>query len=823
MKVSGAAHQRDKCEEIEGISVNMTETAITGVTSIENEAMICGEVNSNLNSQTIHSGDGVHDIAKYLSRPWNRDRGTISSGTGLLTSLSFNTISGVKDHVGAVAWGRLAGAAGLRGTLVFRMVVTATPFHQGVLALSFQYGNSNLGPDARRGFFFPLSVNLPHVKLDLAENTSAELRVPFVSSQEYWSINEHPVPTTSSVGYGFFTVNKLTDVRVIAGQTAPSYTIYTSIEDVEIIGTVPTSLAVVNLQAGTTSEREARSAGIVSGILDAGASLAKSVGRIPNLRKLGSSTSWFLASAANVAAAFGYSKPTDTSAFTRIVHRDYNGESHIDLPSTALVAGPFQSNSLVVDGTVGADSEDHMSLDYILSKPSYIYRKVWSGSAVTGDLLYGCRVSPSCFWYREGGLGNIPLPANATLTTSAFLPSTLMYVGSNFRYWRGDLRFTFHFSKTKLHGGRIMISYLPARVYGNATPSGTTAVVTDASGGPDMNTYCKLFDLKDGSVVTFDVPYATCDPYTAMGSVAGYLAVQVVSPLNTPGNASASIDMMVFVEALPGFEFAGVCPSTLEAHNPRSDHTTFTGIYLQAGGVNHTADASQRVVGEIFRSVKQLAMIPDWNTFDINNASSFDFTLFPWFKKDYINSVSGNAAIPDTASALFYASKCGRMGEMYSFVNGSTDWTVISDRPDAGGLGLTVYTVPNDANTLATPASNIYNKAALRECGFNIVESRGSMRVRVPAYTKYARIPFSFFQFKSGSNQTTMSNLIFDPEFIEQMTAIRVRNTSGSTVRFTFGRAAGDDATMAQFVGPPVCCFFQSTKTTSPNSSAANF
>lgn len=840
-------HAQEDCTDIQGISVPSNTREIAGVVTIEDEAMVCADVVGTTAKYGVYSADSVNDIKQYLARPFSRASANITASPGQLLSIDITTLTTLRNFVGATAWERMRGAVGLRGTLVFRVVVTATPFHQGVLALTFQYGvpPGSAAADARRATFYQLAPNLPHVKLDLAENTSAELRVPFVSQYEYWPIVDHVYGTNTDFGYGTFSLTKLTDVRVIAGQTAPSYTLYTSIEDAEIIGACPINIGAINLQAGgpshkvghhsgppqkaggkqgTISQKEGAKAGIVSGILDASSGVAKAISRIPTFEAIGGSTAWFLSAAAKTASAFGYSRPSDVSAFGRVVNNDYRGESQIDMPTSALLAGPFQNNCLVVDGTVGCVNEDHMAFDKILSVPSYIYRKVWSDTVARNDILYGAIVSPSAFWFRDAGLGNVPMPSTATLTTSAFLPSTLMYVGSNFRYWRGDLKFTFHFSKTKLHGGRIMISYTPDHLNATSAPATTSINTSDTSAGADLDALTTMFDLKDGNVVEFIVPYMALDAYTGFNERIGAIAVNVISPLNAPTNASGSIDMMVFVEAMPGFEFAGITPSTLHPHNPRSNHTAQTGIYLQAGGVTNIDDASQRVIGEVFKSVKQVAMVPDYYTFDRANASTFLFTLYHWFKTNYPSAVSGTTPLPDADQVVFYGSKSSRMAELFSFVNGSTDWSIISERPDAGGLTVSVSTAPNDSNVSVTPIASLYNCTPLRESGFMMNENRGSFRVRVPAYSRYFRIPYVRYQFDSGANQTTsLTDLVYSATMTLQLITARIRNSTGSTVRFTVGRAAGDDATMAHFVGPPLCCLWQSTKPTSPSSSADNF
>lgn len=809
------------------MSIAANTTNVAGVVTLQDEANTCTVLTTPSPYFGISGEDGVDDVKRYLARPFNRSRGTITSGVGNLLSINYDSQGDWKNHVSATAWNRLRGALGLRATLVFRIVVTATPFHQGILAMSFQYGVPGASNNGRRGLFHFLAPNLPHVKLDISENTSAELRIPFVFMHEYMPIDDNILGTATSLGYGHFAVNKLTDFRVIVGQSAPTYTLYTSLEDVEVIGACPINVGSISLQAGTVSEREAATAGVVSGTLGlVSKAVAGFSDTINKVSTLGKDTAWYLSSLAKTAASFGWSRPTDSSPYQRITVNDYRYDSQVDVPTPALIAGPFQTNTLAMSGAVGCTDEDHMSFDKVLSVPSMIYRRSISTANNVNDYFYGCKLSPSCMWYREAGLGNIPAPAFATATTSCFAPSTIMYLANNFHYWRGGFKFTVYFSKSKLHGGRVLLSYTPDHSYVLNGSDGASVAVADTSDGAELDHHCKMFDLRDGGVVEFEIPYMSPDPYVGFSENIGTFAMSLISPLNAPAGASDTIDFAVFVSALPGFEMAGLTAATLDGTHVQSNQATggYSGVYLQAGGASTTSDTSQQVVGEVFRSTKQLAMVPDYLSSDITNLSDNEVTLFHWFKRPTIPNLSGNVPIPDASRVIFFASKCGRVAELFAFANGSTDWGMITDTPDPKGTVLTVYTSGNDAGRQVTGVASLYDRDANRDSGFIMHESRGSARVRVPAYTRYYRLPVQRFAFDAGTvNMTTMARLDYQATFALHITNARVRNTSGSTFRMVFYRAAGDDATASHFVGPPLCSLFQSTRTLPVNATPNGF
>jgi hypothetical protein len=167
----------------------------------------------------------------------------------------------------------------------------------------------------------------------------------------------------------------------------------------------------------------------------------------------------------------------------------------------------------------------------------------------------------------------------------------------------------------------------------------------------------------------------------------------------------------VFVSAVEGFEFATLAPSMLDSTHPASDQRT-SGLYLQSGGVSNM-EMSSKVVGEKFRSVKQLMMVPDWHVFDAANTSITDFWLFPFFRKFYVPSVTGTTPLPDSSQALYYGGKVGRVLDMYAFCNGSTLWTITHDAPNSSYVGLSVIQRGNDAGTSITDVASIYNRDLL--------------------------------------------------------------------------------------------------------------
>jgi hypothetical protein len=797
-----------KCSEIESLTVPASNETRGEATFIE-EAGACAVVTADQSYNTINPVERVQSIKEYFERPRLFADGELS-GIGLVNIIDIRTSNNLRTIFSSIAWDRLRGATGIRGTLRFHLVVSATPFHAGLLSLNWQYGlASTVQPNITRANFWPLTNHLPHVKLDLAEATEAVLDVPYVAPREYWPLNSN---ANDTIEYGVLAINSLADVPLVEGQLNPEWSLYVSMHDVEIIGVSPYNLSSITTQSGVSAKsftrKEAEATGVVSGPLRILADASRVIAGIPQLTAIGGMADWFFRASSKAAEAFGFSKPQVELAPTRVYRAAFANDNHVDVPTVANVTGPFQSNKLAIGPVLGCTSDDQLSMDYVLTKPSIIFRGQMTTSLNPGSVMYSTNLAPGYFWYRDQSLGsdasgNKWYPQQSSDIINAFLPSTLCYVGNNFKMWRGGFRFKITFVKTKLHGGRVQLSYVPYTANNGAgIPNSTVLAPEVSSGRVQAIGACKVFDLRDGSSFEMDVPYLAIDPYVSFNTSIGGLSMHVVNALRAPIGASTTIDYIVEVSALPGFEFAVHNPGTMTGPSP-----TGTVTVTYQSGLNATLkdDSSQHIVGEKFMSLKQLMMIPSWFVFDVGNATNFRFTLRPWFG---FNQMPLSVPMPaDTnATAAFLAANCYRVAQMFSFVNGSTDWSFYRDNADR--MSVTAYSVPT-AITATNDSSSLNSNQWSWASATNIMEpTANSTRFRVPAYARYARLPTAIMFDACGGWRRTINpggegRFNFDYLWFLNKIDLQVRNLSGNAQRTSFGCAAGDDAMASQFVGPP--------------------
>lgn len=800
------------------------------IATFSNEAAVCAEAPGTTSYTNLKQDIDDNSIRRLLARPVLIASGTLGAAPATVIATGYQG-NDFRNAFGANTWDRLLGYVGVRFTLKITVIVSKTAFHQGVLSLVWQYGCAN--DNKFRGNHFPLSVHLPNVRMNLAEQTMMELSVPFVFSEEYFRVSANLGSDLQR--YGAYALVNLTGCPVVAGQSTPRYSIYFSMDDVELLGHQPFNFNTIITQSGisrhTTGkitsassgkgkvEDEGHAKGVLSGSVNALANVAGAVGLVPGLSTVGGAADWFLRSTSSALEAFGFSKPLDEKLVTRVTRNIYTGEGQSDLPNVGYSLAPFQSNKLAIDATVGCTDVDEMSMDYVLSKYSYIFRGNYTTAANPGDTIYTAPVTPSAFWYRDqslsvvGATGNLPLKTSNTISENAFYPSTLCYIGDNFRYWRGNLRFRFTFACTKLHGGRVVATFIPYRSTGNAAGvalSNTRAIPAVSGTGPVLTGESMVFDLQDGTEFEYDVPFVYPNAYCGvLTECIGDISLQVVSPLTANSVVPSTVNFMVEVCAQPGFEFA-VNTSSLMSAVPGTGTVSVT---FQSGlsELEVKNVASQQCIGEVFKSLKSLIQIPDYYVADIAGTTIGNTTLDPWFKP---NCPALATPMSTTTQALYFAARSSRVAEMYSYVRGSTNYVVFKDR--TGNLTHSFTFAPEDGGFASSTFSSFYDKANSPLGCSTVPEALESSRVVIPTYAKIPRIPLDLRDFGFGSARAAPNSTNWLISATHAVPRLWVRNNQAVGARYLVGRSAADDAFCSQFIGPPPTIVLNVLATVSP-------
>lgn len=806
---SNARDSVDDCAEINSLSINAAPET-TGVTSFVQEASTCVEANENavaIGTYVPVNAD-IQNLTKYFARPVAIANGDLPLGTsGRVFNAAYNNAGNILFNF-PNGQARLTGVYGVRATLVFSLQVACTPFHQGVLALSWQYGETDNSITYIRSAHSAMCTNLPHARLDLSTDTMVQLRVPFLHSLEYLPIN---VSNTGLSGapYGTVALNSILPTNAVTGMSPPRYQIYLHLEDLEFFGANPLSSSNIVFQSGKklapiTEEFEKESHPFSSATM----ALSRSVGWIskgvPMLSSIGGPTSWFLAKAAGAIRAFGFSKPTVVDPMMRMIRNSNILEQNVDVPTAALVVGPFASNTLRVSPRFAATDVDEMSLAYILSNYGQICRFNLDVSNAAGTLMWAALVSPSSMWFRISSAlpycNTIP-PSFAPASANGFLPTSMFYYGQMFRFWKGSMKFRFTFGKAKLHGGRVMINYSPfmnnlddvTYLTGNATAGGSVADY--GSSGPNPFGYSAIFNLRDGNVFEFEVPYISPAPYTPFVSNTGVISMHVVDALQASSVISTNIGVLVEVRAGDDFELANVRTALYPPH------IGCTPVF-QAGRLlsDSKTDVSELTVGEVVTSAKQLISIPKMTPISLAASTKYQFLIPPWF---YQPRASVLTPAPSTQLRESFGFG-GMVACCYAYVRGGTDFHVYPAQDSSANFFSVVRELPGFNSrglTNQSPAQQPFSNSPV------VINTQGPLHVRLPAYQHLVRYRSSCLNgtLATGSswafNGTKSPTIPFDGFGFPSIYVCSIQ--SANVANGFVSRNAADDAYAGSYMGPP--------------------
>lgn len=782
-----------------------------GVTTFEQEACVGTEVYGSMykgSALTIPQKD-IQNITDYFQRPRLFARGTIPFGTrglvvGTNIQLSFFTTNFPQ-------WTqRLSGVYAIRFTLMIRVQIAATAFHQGVVALAFQNQISNSTTGVfNRATNTAAVTNLPHVRCDIAENSMVELKIPFL-----WYLEYYPVTATGADAsglYGYLSLSALLPPISVTGMNPPTYEAYCYLDDLELYGADNNAPTSITLQGGKrVAVKEQEDAHVFSNAFAATSKAVSFVGKhIPLLSSIADTTSWALDTAAGIARFFGYARPLIQDPVVRVYNTQYAGEGNVDTMGVGFMLGPMQTNTLATDAHFSGNDVDEMALAFVLQQ----WAQICVGSLSTTDthnkVIYACNVSPANFWFRIPGSApycNIPPPYSINVTNNSFFPSHLLFWASMFRQWRGTVIFRFTFAKTKFHGGRYMVSFNPSE-----TPNVWSSSLS--AQGPEVAStyvqpygYSMIMDLKDSNVFDFSVPWLCAMPYLTFGGHTGSLSMVCIDPLQAASAIATTVQFMVEVKGGSDFELANF--------RGLMWYPNVAGTCLQSGKViTAMKDPSIYTVGEKITSAKQLISIPHYTSCAVAAIYNKVIWGFPWWYYRPLPSTS-----PMATSTVF--SGLGRVGgaiaQCYVYARGSTDFHVYSIASD--NIFLVAYHYGGDnaaANASASTMPYWGNSNSPK-----VIATNGSpLHVRMPGYQTICRLPtwaLSGTQWTFDLSSTPAvpqpgAGPFFANTWVPSLPRIGINNASSNATVVITSTAAGDDAMLGVYIGPVPLAVPQST------------
>jgi len=784
----------------------------TGVTSFVAEA--CEGVHALGNyrpaGMALPQSD-LQDVKAYFERPRLISRGTVTFGTvaQLTPGFAFRSDMATLISIFPQWTQRLAGAYGVRFTLNFKLQVAATSFHQGLIAMAWQYGKTGLSDSTFARAIQPYScTNVPHVRLNLADQTMVELKVPFLYTAEYMQVTENTT-TPFSGDYGQLAIVSVLPSLSVSGISPATYDLYCYMTDIELFGVDVINPQNITLQSGDTLSSELRSTRVISKTLDSASTALSFVARnIPALSSLAGPAHWATSVAAGVARYFGYSRPLNQDSASKVFRTNFAADCHVDQPMTGEALGLFQGNTTVIDTSLGATDVDEMALAFISQQWSQVCRGSIATGNAHGATLYAAPLSPSVMWFRAPASSpfcNVRFPSNSAGLISnsgnSFMPSSLMYISSVFRYWRGSIKFRFTFAKTKLHGGRLMVTYNPDLIWQpeinnfGGTVSGPETVSSLRQ--PYGNTM--IIDLKDDNVFEFTCNYQSHVPWTSFASSIGGITMVVLDPLQVTGTVSSTIPFLVEVCGGPDYELSDYAGN----YFPLLPDGT---VYTQAGGDSvstTTADVAPHTMGEKVTSVKQLIMAPVPDSLYGTPESVSSYYLSPWFVNSSYGGISASKALPfpNVPSAVFagaaHFSAC--VAKCYAFCKGGTDFHFYPQHPTTK---VKVAQYSGESGVTATANTSLARRCFPSAVPQVIQTASLANHVRVPSFQTVARIPTTAYDTLFSVPYPALAPVGVIPYLGHLFKVIIDTLKTDLTEEVEVYRSASDDAQLAHYMGP---------------------
>lgn len=442
---------------------------------------------------------------------------------------------------------------------ILKVVINSTPFNVGLLSfVEFPFDKNY----EHRTFAHYL--NNPHVKLDAANSTTGELRIPFAHYLNFMSTNSTFVHNTFSrvalvvmqpleVASGAAT---FVDVNIFLSPTEPET--FVPIAQHEPIFSAASyfsnhSEIKQQLEDDHARHRAIQPIHLRSKIIDALDSISED---FPEPAK----TVYMLGK--HIFGDGEHDYPTDPSQPNLQTPRGAQSLAHGSGMDPSEVLDLRGTNEFTYTQAQSGMMEPQHDITKLVRRPGYVSNVQYSSSQLNGHVLFNWLVSP--------------LLCYASFETDEYhaTPTPLAYFSSLYRQWRGSIIFHLHFVGASSMSGRVLLAWIPNDF------SPTALSVTDAANYPSL-----VIDLQgEEKHWSFAVPYATYTsfklvndnkPYglyspvyptqlrspTGVNCYNGRLAMYVLTSLSHPSNTSDHGFFYIYTSGGPDFTLRSLVSS----------------------------------------------------------------------------------------------------------------------------------------------------------------------------------------------------------------------------------------------------------------------
>jgi len=432
---------------------------------------------------------------------------------------------------------KLSGFRYLKCDFKVRVQVNAMPFQAGRLLMYFDPMHSQKTVIPSSTAHFGGITGYPHVELDLMNETSMEITLPYNNLLTHFDLVR---------GLGGLGSARLLVYSPLTGDAASTADISIWIWAENIDLQLPTGMPLAPVQPDNAqSGEEKKRPGNVETISRFVGSVAKQLGDIPLLSAITAPISAVSDAIAGVASIFGWSKPQDPEFPTKVelgyskYYTNFNGDVK------AKVLAMDARNQVEIPSYVSHTGEDEMSLSYLVQKFTFLGRFSWTTSDLSDAIVFNVPNVP------DYCITNTEVWPVGTFDANYIYNTMLSYLSGMFAFWRGSLRYKFKIVKSPFHTGRLRVDLVPGY-------TGTGDYVRE-------KVYSQIIDIRETNEFEIEVPYKWNAPWKRLTIFQGAdkyaltptaLFVRVLNPLRNGGQSAPKVEMLVEVAGGKDFQFA---------------------------------------------------------------------------------------------------------------------------------------------------------------------------------------------------------------------------------------------------------------------------
>lgn len=487
--------------------------------------------------------NNVSTILEFLGKPRRLFSGNWTPASGNNTELQSFRSFDVSQMPAAIS-SKLLGFSGIRFTTNVKLVLNATPFQAGKLALRY-YPN---GRQTQSKMALHTASRIALSQMPGGEMTTMEkameIKIPFTSYQEYYELagvdQRDPI---------LFTLRVFSPLVNGPAATSPNagYSVWIWYTDVELFGAssaVPQS-APLKKKGAPASEEERP----LSTWLSASSKLASSLSSIPMISGITGPSAVWLKMASGLAHSFGYSRPVDSEPIRTMAPHYMASVPNCDgLSSSSVLAWNRDARARLISD-YSPSGMDETSISFIKRQWSFVGDIPWSTADADAAELISIRLAPGIS-ASKGGVAFTPFGSETVVGSGTSL-TPIDFLAFMMRHYRGGLELCFKFVKTGFHSGSLQFSYDINR-QSNFVPAATATL---ASTAPLHRT---IVDIQDGDSVCLAFPFLSQADFLETYESFGRCRVHVVNRLVAPETVPSTVAIQVYVRGMEDLEYSGI-------------------------------------------------------------------------------------------------------------------------------------------------------------------------------------------------------------------------------------------------------------------------